>query len=40
MTVNDVPKIVTSRVDQADAHTLAGYRRTHGYQGLEAALKK
>ena len=40
MTVRDVPKIITSRFDQADAHTLAGYRRTEGYAGLEAALKK
>ncbi len=30
MTVTDAPKIITSRFDQADAHTLAGYRRTAG----------
>jgi NADH-quinone oxidoreductase subunit F len=40
MTVRDVPKIITSRFDQADGHTLAGYRRTGGYAGLEAALAK
>jgi NADH-quinone oxidoreductase subunit F len=40
MAVRDVPKIITSRFDQPDAHTLAGYRRTGGYKGLEAALAK
>jgi NADH-quinone oxidoreductase subunit F len=40
MVVRDIPKIVTSRFDQHDAHTLAGYRRTGGYKGLEAALAK
>ncbi len=40
MTVTDAPKIITSRFEQADAHTLAGYRRTHGYDGLTAALRK
>ena len=40
MTMNDVPKIITSRFDQGDAHTLDGYRRTHGYEGLAAALEK
>jgi NADH-quinone oxidoreductase subunit F len=38
MAVTEVPKIVTSRFDQPDGHTLVGYRRTGGYQGLEAAL--
>jgi NADH-quinone oxidoreductase subunit F len=40
MAVREVPKIITSRFDQPDAHTLAGYRRTGGYKGLEAALAK
>jgi NADH-quinone oxidoreductase subunit F len=40
MAVREVPKIITSRFDQTDAHTLAGYRRTGGYKGLEAALAK
>jgi NADH-quinone oxidoreductase subunit F len=40
MAIRDVPKIITSRFDQPDAHTLAGYRRTGGYAGLEAALAK
>jgi NADH-quinone oxidoreductase subunit F len=40
MTVTDAPKIITSRFDQADGHTLAGYERTDGYQGLRAALAK
>jgi NADH-quinone oxidoreductase subunit F len=40
MTVTDAPKIITSRFDQADGHTLAGYERTDGYKGLRAALAK
>ena len=38
MTVSDAPPIITSRFDQRDGHTLAGYLRTGGYQGLKAAL--
>src|SRR5439155_718304 len=40
MTINDIPKITTSRFDVADGHTLEGYLRTSGYQGLRAALAK
>ena len=40
MTINDVPKIITSRFDVADGHTLAGYLRTGGYVGLRDALAK
>jgi NADH-quinone oxidoreductase subunit F len=34
----DIPKIVSRRFDQADAHTLDGYLRTGGYEGLKKAL--
>src|SRR5689334_11454504 len=40
MTVNDTPKIITSRFGLLDGHTLAGYLRTGGYAGLRAALAK
>jgi NADH-quinone oxidoreductase subunit F len=40
MTVNDTPKIITSRFDLRDGHTLDGYLRTGGYAGLRAALAK
>jgi len=40
MTVTDAPKIITTRFDQADGHTLDGYLRTGGYEGLKAALAK
>jgi NADH-quinone oxidoreductase subunit F len=40
MAVREIPKIITSRFDQTDAHTLSGYRRTGGYKGLEVALAK
>jgi len=40
MTINATPKIITSRFDIADGHTLAGYLRTGGYQGLRDALAK
>jgi NADH-quinone oxidoreductase subunit F len=40
MTINDTPKIITSRFDIADGHTLEGYLRTGGYAGLRAALAK
>lgn len=33
-----VPKIVSARWDVEDGHTLAGYERTGGYQGLKKAL--
>ncbi len=32
------PRIVTSRFDQDDSHTLAGYEATGGYQALRATL--
>lgn len=38
MTVTDAPRILTSRFDVADGHTLAGYRATGGYQALAKAL--
>ena len=38
MTVTTRPPIVTARFGQADAHTLAGYRRTGGYTALRRAL--
>lgn len=41
--MSDTPRIVSSRWDVADAHTLEGYRRSGsyaGYAGLEAALAK
>src|ERR1700745_3141620 len=34
----DLPKIVSRRVDQADAHTLDGYLRTGGYDALKKTL--
>jgi NADH-quinone oxidoreductase subunit F len=34
----DIPKIVSRRFDQPDAHTLDGYLRTGGYEGLKKAL--
>ena len=37
MTVTDAPRILTSRFDVADGYTLAGYRRTGGYQALTKA---
>jgi NADH-quinone oxidoreductase subunit F len=40
MTVTDTPLIITSRFDQADGHTLAGYERTDGYAGLRVALTR
>ncbi|MEZ5203374.1 MAG: NADH-ubiquinone oxidoreductase-F iron-sulfur binding region domain-containing protein [Acidimicrobiales bacterium] len=40
MAVTDAPKIITSRFDVADGHTLEGYLRTGGYEGLKAALAK
>jgi NADH-quinone oxidoreductase subunit F len=40
MTVTDAPKIITSRFDRDDSHTLARYEATHGYEGLKAALAK
>jgi NADH-quinone oxidoreductase subunit F len=40
MTINDTPKIITSRFDIADGHTLDGYLRTGGYAGLRKALAK
>jgi NADH-quinone oxidoreductase subunit F len=39
MAVTDAPKIITGRFEQHDGHTLPGYRRTGGYEGLEAALR-
>ena len=40
MTINEIPKIITSRFDLADGHTLEGYLRTGGYVGLRDALTK
>ena len=38
MTVTNAPLIVSSRFEQADGHTLAGYQRTGGYSALRKAL--
>ncbi len=38
MAVTDAPKIITTRFEVADGHTLAGYERTGGYAALRAAL--
>jgi NADH-quinone oxidoreductase subunit F len=38
MTITDAPKIVTSRLDHADSHTLERYLATGGYDGLRKAL--
>ncbi len=40
MAVTDAPKIITSRFDRSDGHTLDGYLATGGYEGLKAALAK
>jgi NADH-quinone oxidoreductase subunit F len=40
VTITDAPKIVSSRWDSDDGHTLDGYLATGGYQGLRAALAK
>ncbi len=34
----DLPRIVTARWDQDDAHTIDGYERTGGYEALKAAV--
>jgi NADH-quinone oxidoreductase subunit F len=38
MAVTDAPKIITSRFEHDDSHTLARYEATGGYQGLRRAL--
>jgi NADH-quinone oxidoreductase subunit F len=38
MAVTDAPKIISTRFDQPDGHTLAGYERTGGYAALRSAL--
>ena len=38
MTITDAPKIITSRFDLDDGHTLARYEATGGYQALRKAL--
>jgi NADH-quinone oxidoreductase subunit F len=38
MAVTDAPKIVTTRFDRDDTHTLDGYLATGGYDGLRRAL--
>jgi NADH-quinone oxidoreductase subunit F len=40
MAVTDAPKIITTRFDLADGHTLAGYERTGGYAALRTALTR
>jgi NADH-quinone oxidoreductase subunit F len=40
MTVSDAPPILTTRWGSDDGHTLEGYLKTGGYQGLRAALAK
>jgi NADH-quinone oxidoreductase subunit F len=39
MAVTDAPKIITYRFDFDDAHTLARYEATGGYEGLRKALE-
>ena len=34
----EIPRIVSSRWDSSDGHTLDGYRKSGGYEGLKAAL--
>ncbi len=36
--ITDAPRIITSRFDNADSYTLAGYEATGGYQALRKAL--
>ncbi len=36
--ITDAPQIITSRFNNADSHTLAGYEATGGYQALRKAL--
>ena len=36
--ITDAPRIITSRFDNADSFTLAGYEATGGYQALRKAL--
>ena len=41
--MTEVPRIVTSRWDTLDAHTIDGYRRSgayEGYAGIKAALDR
>ncbi len=38
MTVTEAPRILTSRLERPDAHTLAGYLASGGYEGLRKAL--
>jgi len=40
MTVTNAPKIITSRFDLVDGHTIARYEATGGYQGIKAALDR
>lgn len=40
MAVTDAPKIITSRFEYDDSHTLERYEATGGYEGLKAALAK
>jgi NADH-quinone oxidoreductase subunit F len=36
--ITDAPRIITSRIDNADSFTLAGFEATGGYQALRKAL--
>ena len=38
MAVTDAPRIVTSRLEHDDSHTLERYLATGGYDGLRKAL--
>jgi len=40
VTITEAPRIVSSRFDVADGHTIDVYESTHGYEGLRAALAK
>ncbi|HEY3941990.1 MAG TPA: NADH-quinone oxidoreductase subunit NuoF [Acidimicrobiales bacterium] len=39
MAVTEAPRIVTSRIEHADSHTLARYLATGGYEALRKALR-
>lgn len=40
MTITEAPRIISSRFDLDDGHTIDVYESTHGYEGLRAALAK
>ena len=38
--ITDAPRIITSRIEHPDSHTLDRYLATGGYEGLRAALAR